>query len=97
MFYMTAAVNLFGFLFFTIFAKGELQEWVKPYMAVREQTSGGDEKRVEKPILSGMIATPSLVRLSINDGKTNKWITYNNMAFDNSVESSRRRSYDLTK
>ena len=97
-FYMTAAVNTFGFLFFTIFAQGELQEWVKPYMALREQTSGGEEKRVEKPILSAMVDTPSPVHLSsINDDKTNEWITYNNRAFDNSEPSSRRRSYDLNK
>ena len=31
-FYLAAAIYLFGAIFFGIFAAGEIQPWVKPYM-----------------------------------------------------------------
>lgn len=39
-FYIAAAVYGAGLIFFLIFADGELQDWVKPYMFDKDEAAG---------------------------------------------------------
>ena len=38
-FYIAASIYAFGAIFYCIFADGEVQEWVKPYMEANDEVS----------------------------------------------------------